>query len=105
VAVPPAPGSVLAQMLGTLVGIINDAPASWPAGLPAAADVNTAQLARRLRLAAAWAGQCAAGAYRSGDGESAVTVELAGDSGRAELAVSVDPGTEALRQATVTLLP
>ena len=72
VAVPPAPGSVLARMLGTLVGIINDAPASWPAWLPAAADVDTAQLARRLRLVTAWAGRCAAGAYRSGDGESAV---------------------------------
>jgi D-alanyl-D-alanine-carboxypeptidase/D-alanyl-D-alanine-endopeptidase len=105
VAVPPAPGSVLAQMLGTLVGIINDAPASWPAGLPAAADVDTAQLARRLRLVTAWAGRCAPGAYRSGDGESAATVELAGESGQAVLAVGVDPGTGALRQATVTLLP
>ena len=105
VAVPPAPGSVLARVLGTLVGIINDAPASWPAGVPAAADVDTAQLARRLRLVTAWAGRCAAGAYRSGDGESAVTVELAGESGQAVLAVWVDPGTGSLRQATVTLLP
>ncbi len=73
--------------------------------LPAAADVDTAQLARRLRLVTAWAGRCTAGAYRSGDGESAVTVELAGESGHAVLAVGVDPGTGSLRQATVTLLP
>jgi CubicO group peptidase (beta-lactamase class C family) len=104
-AVPPAPGSVLRRMLDALIGIINDAPAQWPAWLPAAAGVDTAQLARRLRLATAWAGRCTAGAYRSGDGESAVTVELAGESGRAELAAGVDPGTEVLRYATVTLLP
>jgi CubicO group peptidase (beta-lactamase class C family) len=105
VAVPPAPGSVLLRMLDALIGIINDAPAQWPAWLPAAADVDTAQLARRLRLATAWAGRCTAGAFRSGDGESAATVELEGESGRAVLAVWVDPDTEALRQATVTLLP
>ena len=101
----PAPGSVVLRMLDALIGIINDAPAQWPAWLPAAADVDTAQLARRLRLATAWAGRCSAGAYRSGDGESTATVELDGESGKAVLAVSVDPDTEALRQATVTLLP
>jgi CubicO group peptidase (beta-lactamase class C family) len=104
-AVPPAPGSALLRMLDALIGVINDAPAQWPAWLPAAGDVDTTALARRLRLARAWAGRCAAGAVQSGDGESAVRVELAGESGRAELAVSVDPGTEVLRAATVTLLP
>jgi hypothetical protein len=92
-------------MLDALIGVINDAPARWPAWLPAADDVDTTALARRLRLARAWAGRCAAGAVQSGDGESAVRVELAGESGRAELAVSVDPGTEVLREATITLLP
>jgi CubicO group peptidase (beta-lactamase class C family) len=105
VAVPPAPGSVLLRMLDALTGIINDAPAQWPAWLPAAPDVDTAQLARRLRLATAWAGRCTTGAFRSGDGESAATVELEGESGRVVLAVWVDTDTEALRQATVTLLP
>jgi CubicO group peptidase (beta-lactamase class C family) len=105
VAVPPASGSALQRMLDALIGIVNDAPAQWPAWLPAAADVDTAQLARRLRLATAWAGRCTAGAFRYGDGESAAVVELEGESGRAVLAVSVDPGSEALRQATVTLLP
>jgi hypothetical protein len=32
-------------------------------------------------------------------------VELDGETGKAVLAVTVDPDTEALRQATVTLLP
>jgi CubicO group peptidase (beta-lactamase class C family) len=105
IAVPPAPGSVVLRMLDALIGIINDAPAQWPGWLPAAADVDTAQLARRLRLASAWAGRCSAGTYRSGDGETAATVELDGESGKAVLAVSVDPDTEALRQATITLLP
>jgi CubicO group peptidase (beta-lactamase class C family) len=104
VAVPPAPGSVLLRMLDALIGIINDAPAQWPAWLPVAGDVDTVQLARRLRLATAWAGRCAASGYRAGDGETAATVELAGESGRAVLAVAVDPDTEALRQASVTLL-
>ena len=81
-AVPPAPGSVVLRMLDALIGIINDAPAQWPAWLPAAADVDTAQLARRLRLATAWAGRCSAGAFRSGDGESTATVELDGGPAR-----------------------
>jgi CubicO group peptidase (beta-lactamase class C family) len=105
VAVPPAPGSPLLRMLDALIGIINDAPAQWPAWLPAADDVDTVQLARRLRLASAWAGRCAAGGFRAGDGESAATVELEGESGQVVLAVGVEPDTEALRQATVTLLP
>jgi CubicO group peptidase (beta-lactamase class C family) len=105
VAVPPAPGSALLRMLDAVIGIINDAPAEWPAWLPAAPDLDTTALARRLRLATAWAGRCTAGGYRAGDGETAATVELEGEAGRAVLAVAVDPGTESLRQATVTLLP
>jgi hypothetical protein len=92
-------------MLDAVIGIINDAPAEWPAWLPAAPDLDTTALARRLRLATAWAGRCTAGGYRAGDGETAATVELEGEAGRAVLAVAVDPGTESLRQATVTLLP
>ncbi len=79
VAVPPAPGSVLLRLLDAVIAMINDGPASgWPDWLPVAADVNTEWLSRRLGLAAAWAGRCAAGGVRSGDGESAVTVELDG---------------------------
>jgi CubicO group peptidase (beta-lactamase class C family) len=105
VAVPPAPGSALLRLTDALIGMINDSLGPWPAWLPVAADVDTAGLARRLRLAAAWAGRCAAGAYRSGDGESAVAVELDGEAGRVILAVTVDAERELLRQADVTLVP
>jgi CubicO group peptidase (beta-lactamase class C family) len=104
-AVPPAPGSMLLRMLDTLIGMLNDGSPQWPDWLPVAADVDRTQLARRLRVAAAWAGRCTAGAFRAGDGDSTVTVELEGPSGRAVLAIWVDEEAEVLRQAEVTLLP
>ncbi|MGH3275966.1 MAG: hypothetical protein ACRDNZ_16780, partial [Streptosporangiaceae bacterium] len=104
-AVPPTPGSPLLTMLDALIGVINEPPAQWPGCLPATADIDTVQLARRLRLATAWAGRCAAGGFRAGDGESAVTVELDGECGQAILAVAVDADLGLLRQVTVTLLP
>jgi hypothetical protein len=106
VAVPPAPGSGLLRVLDGVIGMINDGPAGgWPDWLPVAAGVDTGWLSRRLALAGAWAGRCAAGGVRAGDGESAVTVELDGPAGRAVLAVAVDETREVLRQAEVTLLP
>ncbi len=104
-AVPPAPGSVLLRLLDALIGLLNDGSPQWPDWLPVADDVDTTQLARRLAVAAAWAGRCAAGAFRAGDGESSTTVELEGPLGRAVLAISVDEEAEVLRQAEVTLLP
>ncbi len=104
-AVPPAPGSVLLRLLDALIGLLNDGSPQWPDWLPVADDVDTTQLARRLAVAAAWAGRCAAGAFRAGDGESSTTVELEGPLGRAVLAISVDEAAEVLRQAEVTLLP
>jgi CubicO group peptidase (beta-lactamase class C family) len=104
-AVPPAPGSVLLRLLDSLIGLLNDAAPQWPDWLAVADDVDTADLARRLRVAAAWAGRCAAGAFRGGDGESSCAVELSGPDGRAVLAIWVDEEAELLRQAEVTLLP
>jgi CubicO group peptidase (beta-lactamase class C family) len=104
-AVPPAPGSPLVRLLDSLVGIINDGSASWPDWLPAAPDVDTALVARKLRVAAAWAGRCTAGAFRAGDGEASIAVELEGQSGRLILSISVDEAGEVLRQAEITLLP
>jgi CubicO group peptidase (beta-lactamase class C family) len=104
-AVPPAPGSGLLRLLDSLIGMVNDGSARWPDWLPAAADVDTALVARQLRVAAAWAGRCTAGAYRSGDGETAAAVELEGPTGRVVLAVAVDEAGEVLRQVDVTLLP
>jgi CubicO group peptidase (beta-lactamase class C family) len=104
-AVPPAPGSALLRLLDSLIGMVNDGSALWPDWLPASADVNTALVARQLRVAAAWAGRCTAGAFRAGDGEASATVELEGQTGRVILAVSVDEAGEVLRQVDVTLLP
>ena len=69
-------------------------------------DLDTTQLARRLRVAAAWAGRCTAGAFRAGDGESSHDGRAGGrrPAGRV-LAISVDEEAEMLRQAEVTLLP
>jgi hypothetical protein len=101
---PPAPGSGLLRLLDSLIGLINDGSAQWPDWLPAAADVDTTKLMRQLRVAAAWAGRCSAGAFRSGDGETRTSVELEGQSGRAVLAILVDEAGETLRQADITLL-
>jgi CubicO group peptidase (beta-lactamase class C family) len=104
-AVPPAPGSPLVRLLDSLIGMINDGSALWPDWLPAAPDVDTALVARKLRVAAAWAGRCTASAFRAGDGEASTAVELEGQSGRLILSISVDEAGEVLRQAEITLLP
>jgi CubicO group peptidase (beta-lactamase class C family) len=104
-AVPPAPGSPLVRLLDSLIGMINDGSALWPGWLPAAPDLDTALVARKLRVAAAWAGRCTAGAFRAGDGEASTAVELEGQSGRLILSISVDEAGEVLRQAEITLLP
>jgi CubicO group peptidase (beta-lactamase class C family) len=104
-AVPPAQGSVLLRMLDALTGLLNDGSEQWPDWLPVAADLDTANLSRRLRVAAAWAGRCTVGTFRAGDGDSSTTAELEGASGRVVLAISVDESAELLRQADVTLVP
>ncbi|HEY1620721.1 MAG TPA: serine hydrolase domain-containing protein [Streptosporangiaceae bacterium] len=104
-AVPPAPGSPLARFLDQVVALLNDMPARWPADLPVTDSLNTAATARRLRVGAAWAGKCALGVFRAGDGENAIMVELDGADGRIALTVAVDAAAERLRQADVTLLP
>jgi CubicO group peptidase (beta-lactamase class C family) len=100
-AVPPAPGSALASTLETLVAWLNGTDRDWPKAIPAAETVDTGLLARRLRMAAAWAGECRLGAYRSGDGAAAVAVELAGEHATLTLALAIDPATGQLRAADV----
>lgn len=104
-AVPPAAGSVLQRVLETLTGLVNAGAAALPADLAVAADVNGGDAARRLRVAGAWTGPCAVAAFCAGDGESSTTAELAGESGRAELSITVDPAAGTLRQVSVVLLP
>ena len=105
-AVPPAPGSVLAVAVATLTawlnGRLDGGAADWPAALPVAPEADAGLIARRLRMAAAWAGQLSPGAYRAGDGSASATVELAGQHATVTLSLLVNPSTGALRQADVT---
>ena len=54
-AVPPAPNSLLAATLDALVDWLNDPALEWPAEVPVAASADAGLIARRLRMAAAWA--------------------------------------------------
>jgi CubicO group peptidase (beta-lactamase class C family) len=102
-AVPPAGGSPLRLALDRVVALMNDGATSWPASIPAVPSLDRALLIRRLRMAAAWAGPCRTGAYRAGDGETSVTVELDGEFTRLLLTVAVDRAGGLLQQAEVTL--
>jgi CubicO group peptidase (beta-lactamase class C family) len=104
-AVPPASGSVLARALDTVTDWLNSGTADWPAALPVSPEADAGLTARRLRMAAAWAGQVTRGAYHAGDGTSSATVELVGQHATVALSLLVNPSTGALRQADVTLLP
>jgi hypothetical protein len=104
-AVPPASGSVLARALDTVTSWLNSGAADWPAALPVSPVADAELIARRLRMAAAWAGQVTRGAYQAGDGTSMATVELVGQHATVALSLLVNPSTGALRQADVILLP
>ena len=103
-AVPPAPGSVLARALTSVIDWLNghsDAP--WPASLPFAPGADGDLTARRLRMAAVWAGPVAPGAYQAGDGTGALAVELIGAHATVTLSLLVNAATSELRQADVAL--
>ncbi len=102
-AVPPAAGSPLSELLAALTGLLNDGAPRWPAGIAVSAAVDTGLLLRQLRMAAAWAGRCVPGAVRAGNGESAATIELAGEHAALTLAVALDPVTGQLQQAELLL--
>ena len=103
VAIPPAAGSPLAKTLHAIVAWLNSGERSWPESVAVASDANAGLLSRRLRMAAAWTGAVATGAYRAGDGAASVTVELAGDYAAGLLTLLVDPSTGTLRAADATL--
>jgi CubicO group peptidase (beta-lactamase class C family) len=100
-AVPPAPGSPLADTLQTLIAWLNGTDRDWPKAIPVAETVDAGLLARRLRMAAVWAGPCLPGAYRAGDGAASVAVELTGEHATLTLTLTVDPASGALRQADI----
>lgn len=103
-AFPPAPGSALGRALATVVGWMNgDCRAAWPAALPVAPGADGGLIARRLRMAATWAGTVTPGAFQAGDGAAATTVELVGEHATMALSLLVNPVTGELRQADVAL--
>ncbi len=103
IAVPPARGSALDTVLTQLVDAVNAAVPDWPAGLAAGHGFDADRALRQLRIAAAWAGQCAVDCYLDGNGSTSATVRLVGPSGKAVLAVEIsEPGQ--LQRAEVTLV-
>jgi len=102
-AVPPAPNSLLARTLDAVVGWLNDPGQEWPSSVPVAASADAGLIARRLKMAAAWAGKSVLGAWQAGSGTASVTVELVGEHATVTLSLLVNRGTGELRQADVTL--
>jgi CubicO group peptidase (beta-lactamase class C family) len=102
-AIPPAPESVLGRALTTVTGWLNSGAAAWPDSLPVSPEADPGLIARRLRMAAAWAGPVTRGACQSGDGTASVTVELVGRHATVALSLLVNPTTGELRQADVVL--
>jgi serine-type D-Ala-D-Ala carboxypeptidase/endopeptidase len=101
-AVPPAAGSALRVTLDAVVDWLNGADRDWPPAIPVADGVSTTTMARRLRMAAAWAGLCRVGGFKAGDGTASVAAELLGDHATITLALVIDPATRLLRLADVT---
>ncbi len=100
-AVPPAAGSALRLTLDAVVGWLNDGGRDWPPSIPVADGMDTGMLARRLRMAAGWAGRCQVGAFKSGDGTASIVAELPGEHATITLALVIDPETSLLRMADV----
>jgi len=100
-AVPPAAGSALRAALDAVVGWLNGDSRDWPSSVPVAGGVDASLLARRLRMAAVWAGRVRVGAFKVGDGAASVAVELVGQHATPTLALVIDPETRALRMADI----
>ena len=100
-AVPPAAGSPLDDTLAAILAWLNGTDRDWPKAIPVAETMDSGLLARRLRMASAWAGPCLLGAYRAGDGAASVAVELVGEHATLTLALVVDPSSGLLRQADI----
>jgi CubicO group peptidase (beta-lactamase class C family) len=103
VAVPPARGSNLDDVLREIVGAINATVPDWPAGLVTADGFAVDSAVRQLRLAAAWAGPGKVDCYLAGNGSTTTTVRLAGSSGNVVLEVEISEAGQ-LRRSEVTLL-
>jgi hypothetical protein len=94
---------VLGRALAAVTGWLNSGAAAWPDSLPVAPEADAGLTARRLRMAAAWAGRVTQGAYQAGDGAASVTADLVGEHATVALSLLVNPATGELRQADVAL--
>jgi CubicO group peptidase (beta-lactamase class C family) len=101
VAVPPAAGTPLGRTLDAVLAWLNRNDPAWPASIPVAGTVDAGLLARRFRVATAWAGECRLGAFKAGDGIASVSVELVGEHAALALVLVVDPASGLLRQADI----
>ena len=102
-AVPPTEDSALGRALAAVVEWLNSGAAAWPAALKVSPGADAGLIARRLRMAATWAGPVTRGAYQAGDGTASVTVELVGEHAMVTLSLLVNAATGELRQADVLL--
>jgi CubicO group peptidase (beta-lactamase class C family) len=102
-AIPPARDSVLGRALAAVTEWLNSGAAAWPESLPVAPEADAGLIARRLRMAAAWAGPVTQGAYQAGDGVASVTAELVGEHATVTLSLLVNAATGELRRADVAL--
>jgi hypothetical protein len=100
-AVPPAASSALRVTLDAVVDWLNDGDRDWPPSIPVADGVDAGMLARRLRMAAVWAGRSHVGAFKAGDGTASVAAELIGEHVTVTLALVIDPETRLVRMADV----
>ena len=100
-AVPAAAGSPLRGTLDALIGWLNGTDRDWPAAIAVDDTVDAGLLARRLRMASVWAGECRLTAWKAGDGAASATVELTGEHATLTLSLLVDPLSGTLRQADI----
>jgi len=102
-AIPPAADSALGRALAAVVEWLNSGAAAWPESLKVAPGADAGLIARRLRMAAVWAGPVTSGAYQAGDGAASLTVELVGEHATVTLSLLVNATSGELRQADVAL--
>jgi hypothetical protein len=97
VALPPAPDSPLGRVLASLIGLIGTTEADWPDRVSVGGGLNTGEVLRQLRIAAAWAGPVELDSYLAGNGTSHVTARLIGPTGRVELTLEAGGSGELIR--------
>ena len=75
--------------------------AAWPDALPVAPEADAGLIARRLRMAATWAGQLTPGRTGRATAPRPSRSDLVGQHATVTLSLLVNPATGELRQADV----